>query len=183
MTLNIDKWEGINRSVLIALILFEVLLVAIYLGGIILTGHPLPAFDLDGLRTIPSMLQALHLFAFGFIALALFFLQPQVTSLPSRSLLLTIGILLTYGGIDEVWKIHLQFDRLFPHHQWIAIYIAVAFGLPIFFYRDVIALWKRYRRATGFTLLGLCLFGLGGICDRSFYDRLFKAVSIKQLSI
>jgi hypothetical protein len=170
MALNIEKWERINRSTIVALILFEVLLACIYLGGIILTGHPYPAFDMDGLRTVPSMLQALHLFAFGFIALALFFLQPQVTSLPSRSLLLTLGILLTYGGIDEVWKVHLQFDRVFPwqHHQWLAAYIAVAFGLPIFFYRDVIALWQHYRSATRFTLLGLCIFGLGGFATEVF---------------
>jgi hypothetical protein len=170
MVLNIDKWERINRSVLIASIWFEVLLVCVYLGSIILTGHPYPAFDMDGLRTVPSMLQALYLLALGLVALTLFFLQPQVTALPSRSLLLTLGILFVYAAIDEVWKVHLQFDRLFPwqHHQWLAAYVGVAFGLPVFFYRDVIALWQHYRSATRFTLLGLCIFGLGGFATEIF---------------
>ena len=44
----------------------EVILVTIYAVSVHLTGgEPFPAFDVDGLRTIPSMLQATQLFLLG----------------------------------------------------------------------------------------------------------------------
>jgi hypothetical protein len=48
----------------------EVILVTIYAGSIHFTGgKPFPAFDVDGLRTIPSMLQATQLFLLGALPL------------------------------------------------------------------------------------------------------------------
>ncbi len=158
---------------LVGLITFEVLIVIIYLGSILVSGKPYPPFDMNGQMTISSLLQALHLFVIGLIPLILLFQEWHSKIYPSRWFKLTFGILLIYGAIDEVWKIHLQLKNWIPwlgERGWLQLYI-VLFIMPlIIFYSELRFLWRSYRKETFLALLGMFIFGIGGFGAEVFKD-------------
>jgi len=158
---------------LIGLITFEIFIVIIYLGSILVSGKPYPPFDMNGKMTISSLLQALHLFLIGLIPLILLFQEWHDRRYPSRWFKLTFAILLIYGAIDEVWKIHLQLKNWVPwlgERGWLQIYI-VLFIMPlIIFYSELHFLWRSYRRETFLALLGMLVFGIGGFGAEVFKD-------------
>ncbi len=168
MKLDANMIKRASRYLLVYLIPLEILIVPIYLGSILLNGKPYHPFDMNGQMTIPSLLQALLLFTIGFTAL-LFFILDRTSSLPpSRSFMLGIAVLLLYGSVDEVFKIHLQLRNLLPvlgEYGWIPIYIVLFLLPPVLFYRDFIALWHFYRQETFFGVLGMVVFALGGFCS------------------
>ncbi|MGB3403113.1 MAG: hypothetical protein WBA77_10525 [Microcoleaceae cyanobacterium] len=79
------------RLILTGLILFELLIVIIYLGSILINGHPLHPFDMNGLMTIPSLLQALLLFSIGLISLILFIQEQTYQRPPSQRFKLAVA--------------------------------------------------------------------------------------------
>ncbi|MEB3339599.1 MAG: hypothetical protein VKJ25_02255 [Okeania sp.] len=123
--------------------------------------------------TIPSLLQALHLFLIGLIPLILLFQECHSQIYPSRWFKLTFAILLIYGSIDEIWKVHLQLKNWIPwldERTWLPLYI-VLFILPlIIFYSEVRFLWRSYRQETFLGLLGMFIFGIGGFGAEVFKD-------------
>jgi hypothetical protein len=165
MKLQAKTVERASYRLLVGFILFEVLIVLIYLGSILLTGKPYPPFDMDGQMTVPSLLQAFLLFTIGFISLIFFAFQRQYSQPPSKFLLLTVGVLMLYASADEVFKIHLQLHRLLntPNaRDWLRGYVLIFLAFPAVFWRDFVALWKLYRRETLLALLGMGIFGMGG---------------------
>jgi hypothetical protein len=72
MKLQAKTVERASYRLLVGFILFEVLIVVIYLGSILLIGKPYPPFDMDGQMTVPSLLQAFLLFTIGLISLIFF---------------------------------------------------------------------------------------------------------------
>ncbi|NEQ37642.1 MAG: hypothetical protein F6K40_15775 [Okeania sp. SIO3I5] len=158
---------------LVGSIIFELVIVIIYLSSILVSGKPYPLFDMNGQMTISSLLQALHLFIIGLIPLILFFQEWHSQISPSRWFKLTFAILLIYGAIDEVWKIHLQLKNWFPwlgERGWLKIYIVVFIMPLIIFYSDLRFLWRSYRRETFLALLGMLIFGIGGFGAEVFQD-------------
>ncbi len=157
--------QKVGSSLLLVLIVLEVFLVLIYLAGILLTGKAYPPFDMDGVKTIPSLLQALQLFGIGFISLSLFIAGRHSSKRPSRLFLLTVALLFIYASVDEVFKIHLQLhDLLDTAHKrvWMPVYLGIGLTTLLVFYRDFIALWHFHRRSTLFVALGMGIFVLGG---------------------
>lgn len=161
------------KFLLVSLIIFELFIVAIYLGTILVNGKPYPPFDMNGQMTISSLLQALNLFVIGCVSLILLFKEWHYKIPPSPWLKLTLAILLIYGAIDEIFKIHLQLKNWIPglgERGWLQIYI-VLFIMPlILFYRDLRFLWRCYRRETFLALLGMFIFAIGGFGAEIFKD-------------
>lgn len=172
MTLNYFTLTRNIRKVLIGLILFEIAIVVIYIGSILKTGTPYPLFDMNGKMTVPSLLQSFHLLAIGLVSLMLFFRLPRNQGRPSHNFMLATAILLIYGSIDEVFKIHLHLADFLPieKRSWMIIYAIVFFGLPTVFYRDLIFLWHKHRRETSFALLGMTIFAMGGFLGEVLRD-------------
>ncbi|MCU0516140.1 MAG: hypothetical protein MUC60_04585 [Oscillatoria sp. Prado101] len=165
MKLQPKALERASYRLLVGLILFEVLIVVIYLGSILLTGKPYPPFDMDGQMTVPSLLQAFLLFTIGFISLIFFTVQRQSSQPPSRFFLLTVGVLMLYASADEVFKIHLQLHSLIQtpnDRDWLRAYILIFVMFPAVFVREFMALCKSYRRETFLALLGMVIFAFGG---------------------
>ncbi|RMG06330.1 MAG: hypothetical protein D6728_18920 [Cyanobacteria bacterium J055] len=174
----------INRFA-IGLILFEIAIVVIYLGSIFATGTPDPPFDMNGKMTVPSLLQSSHLLAIGLISLFLFLKLPRDRGRPSHRFMLSTAILLIYGAINEVFKIHLHLADFLPieKRSWMVIYAIVFFGLPTVFYRDLLFLWRHHRRETSFALLGMVIFAVGGFLGELLRDFLIFPVTYKIFSV
>ncbi|NER33543.1 MAG: hypothetical protein F6J93_05670 [Oscillatoria sp. SIO1A7] len=175
-----SKTAALRRAsyiLLPGLILLEIAIVIIYLSSVFFQGKAYPLFDMDSSMTIPSLLQALLLFSIGFISLILFIAWDGSSRRPSRGFLLAIAFLLIYASIDEVFKIHLQLDKIFPGlqaSQWMGIYLSILFALPIVFYRDFAALWRSYRQETAIALLGMAIFVLGGFGAEIFKHQILQ---------
>ncbi len=158
---------------LVGMIILEIFIVVIYLGSILVTGKPYPPFDMNGQMTISSLLQALNLFVIGCIPLILLFKEWHYKILPSRWFKLTLTILLIYGAIDELFKIHLQLKNWIPgfgNRGWLQLYIVLFTMALILFYSDFLFLWRSYRRETFFALLGMFIFAIGGFGAEIFKD-------------
>jgi len=165
MKLQPKAVQKVSNLLLWVLIALEVFLTIIYLAGIVLTGKAYPAFDMDGQMTVPSLLQALQLFLIGFISLSLLIRQRHSSQRPSRFFLLTIGLLFIYGGVDEIFKIHLQLHALLrtPHNRdWMIGYLAIGLTTLVVFYKDFWAIWHFHRKSTFLVALGMSIFFLGG---------------------
>jgi hypothetical protein len=183
MTLTYPILTRNIRKVLIGLILFEIAIVVIYVGSILNTGEPYAPFDMNGKMTVPSMLQSFHLLAIGLVSLMLFFRLPRNQGRPSHKFMLATAILLIYGSIDEVFKIHLHLADFLPIEKrtWMVIYAIVFFGLPTVFYRDLIFLWRKHRQETSFALLGMAIFAMGGFLGEFLSDFLIFPATYKFL--
>jgi len=137
----------------------EVILVTIYAGSIHFTGgKPFPAFDVDGLRTIPSMLQATQLFLLGALPLGMWvtYRNPQVP--PSRMLLAIASLFFLYAAVDETFKLNQIFKQ---HHLWRLIYIALGISMPLLFRRDFVRLWQMHPKAAQRIIIGIIVFVTG----------------------
>ena len=137
----------------------EVILVTIYAVSIHITGgKPFPAFDVDGLRTIPSMLQATQLFLLGALPLWMCatYQNPRVP--PSRMLLAIASLFFLYAAVDETFKL----NQIFKQHQlWRFIYITIGISMPILFRRDFVRLWRMHPKAAKLILIGIVVFMTG----------------------
>ncbi len=158
---------------LVSLIIFELFIVIIYLWSTLVNGKPYPPFDMNGQMSISSLLQALHLFVIGLIPLILLFKEWHSQIPPSRWFKLTFAMLLIYGAIDEVLKVHLQLKNWIPwlgERGWLQVYIII-FIMPLMvFYSDLRFLWRFYPKETFLALLGMFIFGIGGFGAEVFKD-------------
>lgn len=181
MTLTYPVLTRKIDRIFIGLIVFEIAIVVIYLGSFLKTGDPYPPFDMNGKMTVPSLLQSLQLLAIGLISLFLFFRLPKNQGRPSHRFMLTTAILLIYGALDEVFKIHLHLADFLPIEKrtWMVAYAIVFFGLPIFFFRDLIFLWRKYRKETLLALMGMGIFAIGGFLGEILSDFLIFPVTYK----
>ncbi|MBW4516318.1 MAG: hypothetical protein KME11_13980 [Timaviella obliquedivisa GSE-PSE-MK23-08B] len=137
----------------------EVILVATYAVSVHLNGgKPFPAFDVNGLRTIPSMLQATQLFLLGALPLWLCvtYQNPQVP--PSRLLLAIASLFFLYAAFDETFKLNQIFKQ---HHLWRLIYITLGISMPILFRRDFVRLWRMHPKASKLMIIGIVVFVTG----------------------
>jgi hypothetical protein len=163
-----------SKYLFFALMSLELIFVIIYLWGILTTGKSYAAFDLNGLRTIPSLFSAVQLFGLGFVLVALAFYPPQANRQPSRRLLLTLGGIILYISVDEVFKLHQLFYKplcWLPFIEkcrqfaqiWIYVYIAIAFLTIAILAKDLIASWRFYPQGALLAGIGIFTFLFGGM--------------------
>ena len=121
-------------------------------------GSALPLLDFNGLRSLPSLFQALHLFTIGCLSVILLFLRPRMEHPVSWFLPSALAFLCFFGGVDEVTKLHIHLNQF----DWKTIYISVLIGIPLLGWRDFITVWRHHRSTLQWVLAGLGIFLLGG---------------------
>lgn len=142
----------------IALIAFECGLALAYLAMIWRWGKAYSVLDLNGLRSLPSLLQAAHLFAIGGLCLLLLSYRQCMVRPCSRSLLLALALLCFYGALDELIKLHLVFKQV----DWKLIYLSILVAIPVVGWRDLVWLWREHRPTILWIAAGMGIFLLGG---------------------
>ncbi|MEL6763404.1 MAG: hypothetical protein AAFO87_07030 [Cyanobacteria bacterium J06607_6] len=142
---------------LIALISFEVGLALTYMALIFKRGEAIFLLDFNGLRSLPSLLQAAHLFTIGGLCgLLLVARQPRRQSY-SWFLPAAVMLLCFFGGIDELTKLHLALNQV----NWQVVYLSLMAAILIFSWGDFIWLWRHHRPTLLWVLAGISLFLLG----------------------
>ncbi|MEM7770329.1 MAG: hypothetical protein AAF327_07440 [Cyanobacteria bacterium P01_A01_bin.37] len=147
----------LNRGIL-TLIVLEVGLAIAYLSTSLVNGNAPDFLDFNGLRTLPSLIQAFQLFLIGAIALLLLVLSRQLKHNLSWPLLLFITILCCFGGLDEVLKIHLALKQF----NWKGMYLGILTAIPILCWKDLVRLWRSHRDVVLWIAIGISVFVAGG---------------------
>ena len=143
---------------MLGLVGIEIGLALTYLILIIKQGNTLPLLDFNGLRSLPSLLQAAHLFTIGGLCLFLLFLRPRMAHPISWFLPSALALLCLCGGLDEVTKLHLHLKQF----DWKIIYLSILIGIPLIGWRDFITVWRYHCATVLWVLAGLGIFLLGG---------------------
>jgi len=165
MTINPKRVKRAVHYWIGGLVLLEVAIASIYLGGILFARTVYPPFDMDGRMTLPTLLQASILFQLAFAYLLMFFLSRRVKRRPSPYFWLVQSVLLFYVASDELFKLHLGFGQIAPvagTRYWIGIYSFLIVAIAAFFFRDIKALWNVERRLVILGVSGLSLAVIGG---------------------
>ena len=149
--------QQIIRRGTIALIGFELGLACAYFFAITQRGTVPAMLDFNGLRTLPSLLQAAHLFAIGGLCLVLLWQRSRLHSPYSWYLPLALACLCLFGGLDELTKLHLTFDQI----NWKLLYLGLLAAIPILSWRDLGWLWQTNRITLVRVAVGMAIF-LGG---------------------
>ncbi len=161
------------HRLLFGLILFELLLVAIYVGDSLL-GSPISVihmFDLDREATIPAWFSSVQLFLIGIIFL-LVARQVGRSHHPSQLFLVIVGSGFIFLSADEAAAIHEKITLVLKdvpwvprfkgeHGIWIPIYFVICLVLLLMTYPELKAMWTRFRRETLIMAAGLTVFLLG----------------------
>ena len=143
---------------LVGLIGVEIGLALAYITLIWRQGNVTALLDFNGLRSLPSLLQAAHLLLIGCLSLLLLLVRHRMAHQVSWFLPLSLALLCFYGGLDEITKLHLYLD----HYNWKLIYIGLLIAIPIVGWRDLVRIWCHYRSTVLWVLSGLSIFLLGG---------------------
>ncbi|HEY9835580.1 MAG TPA: hypothetical protein V6D27_01575, partial [Vampirovibrionales bacterium] len=163
------------------LICFEVAIVIIYLGGVFIEQKVYPPFDMDGLMTIPTLLQASILFQLGLIYLGMFFFSRKFSERPSPAFWFVQSVLLFYVTLDELVKLHLgggsfSWMPISGTKYWIVIYSCLIIAITVFFFRDFKALWHGSRN--------LVILGVSGLfiaVSGAFGVEIFKHIILNPI--
>ncbi|MGG6238210.1 hypothetical protein ACQ4N7_06175 [Nodosilinea sp. AN01ver1] len=142
----------------IALVGFELGLALAYLAMIYLRGEAVPLLDLNGLRSLPSWLQAAHLLAMGGLCLVLLKFRQRMSRPVSWFLPSALAVLCLYGALDELTKLHLVLNQF----DWKLIYLGLLVAIPILGWRDLVWIWQYHRASVLWVLVGIGVFLLGG---------------------
>ncbi|MFQ4135363.1 hypothetical protein PGN35_003505 [Nodosilinea sp. PGN35] len=142
----------------IALVGLELGLALAYLAVIFLRGEAVPLLDFNGLRSLPSWLQAAHLFAIGGLCLALLGFRQRMARPVSWFSPSALAALCLYGGVDELTKLHLALDQF----DWKLIYLGILIAIPVLGWRDLGWIWRHHRASVLWVLAGVGIFLLGG---------------------
>lgn len=122
-------------------------------------GQSLSFLDVNGSRTLPSLLQAAQLFLLGALPLYICITYRNPKLPPSRNLLACTAVFFLYASVDELFKL----SFLSSYHKLVQlIYLSLGLAIPILFYRDFIRLYKFHPRAVRWVGLGLLSFVIGG---------------------
>jgi hypothetical protein len=141
----------------IALIGLELGLAIAYFVGMVQRGTVPAMLNFNGLRTLPSLLQAAHRFAIGGLCLVLLMQRSRLQAPYSWYLPLALAILCLFGGLDELTKLHLTFNQI----NWKFLYLGLLTAIPLFSWRDLVWLWRTHRITLIRVGTGMAIF-LGG---------------------
>jgi hypothetical protein len=165
-----------TKKLFAGLVIFEILLVLIFAADTLL-GHPIRPirilFDLDGEGNIPAWFSSVQLFIVGLVFL-LIGRQTNPDQRPSALLFLILVLGFIFLSADEAASIHekitgalkdIQWVPRFKgdHGIWVFIYPLIGFTLFLAFYRQLIAMWNRYRYTTLIMAAGMGIFLIGAL--------------------
>lgn len=142
----------------IALVSFELGLASAYFLLVVNHGSVPNLLDFNGLRTLPSLMQAAHLFAIGGLCLVLLMQRSRLHRPYSWYLPLALACLCLFGGVDELTKLHLTLDQI----NWKLLYLGLLAAIPVVSWRDLRWLWQAHRDTLGWIAAGMAVFLLGG---------------------
>lgn len=138
-----------------------------------------PAFlDFNGLRSLPSLIQAAHLFTLGGLCSALLIYRHRMARPLSWFLPLALMGLCFYGGLDEMTKLHLYLKQ----YDWKAIYIGLLVAIPLIGWRDLRQIWRHHRATVLWVLAGLGIFLLGGFGAEMMKGAIASGLSVYDAS-
>lgn len=155
MVIPTQKW--ISQAA-IALVGFEVGLALAYFAMVYLRGEAGPLLDFNGLRSLPSWLQAAHLFAIGGLSLGLLRFRQRMVRPVSWFLPTALAMLCLFGGLDELVKLHLSLSQF----DWKLIYLSILIAIPVLGWRDLAWIWQNHRVPVLWVLTGIGIFLLCG---------------------
>lgn len=162
------------KKMLKALICFEALLVAVYLGDFLL-GEPFwrihELFDLDSEISIPTWFSIIQLFMIGLIAL-LVANNTKTTPPPSKKGLTIFGLGFLYLSMDEGSAIHEKLTHEFhnnplvpyfdgTHGIWIVVYGVIGIIILALLFKDILAAFKHYKKETFIFVIGMIVYLAG----------------------
>jgi len=173
MRLHVEVTKEDAQSLLIGLVLFELLLVGIYLWLQLFLHHPMRIFDLDGEANLPSWFSSVQLFIIGQI----FFLkscQNDAEIQPSPLFLRLVCFGFIFLSLDEAAYIHETLNRILilsssmPHFKgehgaWIFLYTFGGIGILLGSFKGILAMWTRYCRESAIMTLGITIALSGGV--------------------
>ena len=161
MELRCDYTIRDIKKLIAGLIVFELCLVLIFAADTLL-GSPIGVvhtlFDLQAERTIPAWFSSIQLFLIGLIFLLKGYRLDKDHS-PSPLFLLMVGVGFVFLSADEAASIHEKIAYVLKRFEWVPsfkgnrgiwIFVYALSGLILLLatFREVVALWNRYRRAT-----------------------------------
>lgn len=159
-------YKSLNLT-LYAVIAFELVLAFAYLATSFKWGYTPDLLDFNGLASLPSFLQAAHLFSIGAIASGLLMVR-RYTERPLSWILLTLLILVSLSaGLHELTKLYLPLPML----TWRRLYILFAIAIVTLCWRDLLTIFESHRVAVLWIGIGLCTIAIGGYgLDKVEYD-------------
>ncbi|WP_017299476.1 hypothetical protein [Nodosilinea nodulosa] len=149
------KWMPLAA---IALIGFDIGLALAYFATIYLWGESGPLLDFNGLRSLPSWVQAAHLFAIALLCVGLLLYRHRMARPVSWFLPSAVALLCLYGGLDELTKLHLSLHQF----NWKLIYLSILMAIPVLGWQDLAWIWRHHRASVLWVLAGMGVFLLGG---------------------
>lgn len=174
--IHLSFTEKDAAKLLVALLMFEVLLVTTYLLGI--DSMPLKIgvlFDLDRELTIPAWFSSMQLLLIGILFLfSSHWPERHLISFPKFLYLAGIGFI--FLSMDEAIAIHERLTSLLGHMKsewtpsfkggfgtWMAIYIPILMGLMLAARRTIPTFFKAYPHQARILLAGATIFVLGAV--------------------
>lgn len=176
------------RKFAIALVLFELFLVAVYWTDAFVSGN-IPIvhrmFDLDGERNLPTYFSAAQMFLVGVIFMYLAYpsSRPRPTS---PHFLGVLGAAFIFLCFDEALAIHERIGGLLldyawlprfkgDHGLWVVPYVAIGLIFLVATYRQTRTMWRNKRRETTIMALGFGVFLLGCVVVEVIGFQYFRA--------
>lgn len=157
-----------------ALIGLEVGLALAYYTVIWQQGQSPLLLDFNGLRSLPSLIQAAHLFTIGGLCLIVLIYRHRMARPLSWFLPVALMSLCFYGGLDEMTKLHLYLNQ----YDWKVIYLGILVAIPILGWRDLRQIWRQHRPTMLWVLSGVGIFLVGG-----FGAEMLKGAIASELAI
>lgn len=163
---------------IIGLIGIEAGLALTYLAVVLQNGRSTPLLDFNGLRSLPSLLQAAHLFTIGGLCVFLLLNRHRMAHPISSFLPTVLALLCFFGGLDEMFKIHLEFRQF----NWEIIYLSLLLAIPILGWRDLQIIWRHYRSTVRWVLMGLAVFLVGGFGAEMLKEAIASEITARSSS-
>jgi hypothetical protein len=172
MRLYCDFTARSANKLLIGLVAVEFFIVFAYVFGM-LSGHRTEFFNLDGEANFSAWFSSAQLFLIGQVFLLKGYLQ-RLASFPSPWFFLIIGIGFIFLSADETAQIHEKITGILKHIQfiprfkggngiWILVYMVIGLVGCFATFRDILAMFSRYRHASKIMMAGVGVAFLGGV--------------------
>ncbi|MBD2112907.1 MULTISPECIES: hypothetical protein [Cyanophyceae] len=159
------------KQAAIALIGFEVGLALTYLALVNRRGEA-GLFDFNGLRSLPSWLQAILLGTIGLLCVGVLRSRRHMARPISWVLPSAVALLCFLGAADELLKFHLTLRQV----DWKLVYLSLLVAIAVLGFRDLVWLWRTHRPTVLGVLAGLGIFLLGGFGTEMAKDAIAAAL-------
>lgn len=170
-------YKSLNLT-LYGVIAFESMLAFAYLATSFKWGYSPDLLDFNGLASLPSFVQAAHLFAIGAIASGLLMVR-RYTERPLSWMLLILMILVSLSaGLQELTKLYIPLPLL----TWKRLYFIYLVAIVTLCWQDLITIWRSHRMSVLWIVLGLGIVAIGGYGVGKLEYSLADAIASSSLS-